>query len=196
MIKEDNGKMFGKWKDEVSILLYEDINKHISKYVKKIDTVGDYGGANGLLGKSLKCKKYTVIDYDESKKDNNNFINDNIITHKGEYDTVVLKLVLHYLKDIEIKRMLENIKAKNIIIVQFVNSGIDLKIKQEISKDSNEKKKYFRTKTELLNILYDFKEVDKFDYIVTSDFYKNRLQIDTYLQHKETLLILRKNNDN
>lgn len=190
--KEDNGSNFGKWNDNVSNILYNTANKIIASQILKNDVVADYGGANSLLKNDVQCKEYFCIDIDNTKKQIDNFINEDIITHKGSYDKVIIKLVMHYLTDKQIKEMLKNITAKEIIICQFINSKEDILVKKKISNLSKESEKFFRNKEELLSIIGECDTLAEIDYVCDREFYLNRLGLDTNLSHKETLLILTK----
>lgn len=190
--KEDSGSNFGKWSDNVSNILYNTANKIIASKILKNDVVADYGGANSLFKNDVQCKEYFCIDIDDTKKQIDNFINEDIITHKGSYDKVIIKLVMHYLTDRQIKEMLENIIAKEVIICQFVNSKEDILVKKKISNLSKESEKFFRNKKELLSIIGKCDILAEIDYICDREFYLNRLKLDTNLSHKETLLILTK----
>ncbi len=113
--KEDKGTEFGKWFDSISKLIYFDSVKDI---LSKIDTHGiiaDYGGANGILKQFIP--NIITIDIDASKKPD---IVDNILTHKGNYDLIIIRFVLHYLNDYEVLELFENInkyhKGKILII--------------------------------------------------------------------------------
>lgn len=189
---EDNGSNFGKWNDNVSNILYNTANKIIASQILKNDVVADYGGANSLLKNDIQCKEYFCIDIDNTKKQVDNFINEDIITHKGIYDKVIIKLVMHYLTDKQIKEMLKNITAKEIIICQFINNKEDILVKKKISNLSKENEKFFRNKEELSSIIGECDILAEIDYICDKQFYLNRLELDTNLSHKETLLILTK----
>lgn len=183
--KEDKGQEFGTWPDKVSRLMYAGIMPIVLSQIELPNNIADYGGANGLLKEYIP--NATSIDIDPSKKPD---IVDNIILHKGKYDLVFMRYVLHYLAGEEIATMLQNINSR-LVIIQFTNEEEDLELKQKISQD-NEAKKYFRTKEQLFALFKDFVILNaiEIDYKVTPEFYKNRLQINTDISHNEQIQII------
>lgn len=183
--KEDGGTTFGTWQDPVSQLMYDAIMPIALTQTNTAGTVADYGGANGLIKKWIPHA--ITIDIDATKKPD---IVDNILTHPETYNLVLLRYVLHYLTDNEITTMLANIK-RNCCIIQFTNENEDLKIKNQISQ-GNEATKYFRTTTQLMQLLQDhnIQNHTTITYKVTPDFYQNRLGIQTTLHHNETINII------
>jgi len=176
--KEDKGTQFGKWNDKTSRFLYVDSMKEILEVIKVDGTVGDYGGANGNLKQFLP--QSISIDIDESK---NPDIVDNILTHKGRYDWVIIRFVLHYLTDKEIIELFKTIPSSNVMVIQFTNE--DLKTKYS---NSENEIKYFRTKTQLESLLP--KGTSSFYrklYNCTKEFYKNRLGLDDGTEHIESI---------
>lgn len=188
----DKGNAFGHWNDPVSKLMYIDSIELSFKGIKTSElSVADYGGANGILRDYLDCKKYICIDIDSSKDCD---IHENILTHTGHYNLIVIRYVLHYLTDEEITQLLEHITSfhhGDILIIQFTNESDDLRIKKEISKEVEQgvEQKYFRTFSQLLSLFGErnIKYVTQLSYTVTPEFYKNRLGIDTKLSHKEQI---------
>jgi hypothetical protein len=178
--KEDNGIDFGKWSDNTSKLMYFDSVKDI---LSKIDTKGkiaDYGGANGILKQFIP--NIISIDIDASK---NPDIVDNILTHNGNYDLIIIRFVLHYLNDYEVLKLFKNIEKYHkgkILIIQFTNE--DLKSKYYNSKNEF---KYFRTKNQLQKLLPKFKNIYSIKYECSIEFYKNRLNIENAKNHIEEI---------
>lgn len=189
--KEDQGTNFGTWDDRISRLMYRDSvplivgQTSLWEMQGKDLLLGDYGGASGTdWGVDS-----VAVDIDESK---NPDIVDDVVTHPGRYDAVLMRYLLHYLSDYQIRWMLETINTQKIIVCQFVNEGHSMVIKNSISKGA-EAEKYFRT-SEALFALFEgsrFRIEHKvcLEYDVGSDFYKNRLGIDTILNHKEKIWI-------
>lgn len=177
---EDAGINFGRWADATSKLMYFD---SVQTILSKVDTscvVADYGGANGILKDFIPA--IITIDIDESKKPD---IVDNIITHKGEYDLIIIRYVLHYLNDYQVLELFNNIKSYHkgkVLVIQFTNE--DLKSKYYNSKNEF---KYFRTQNQLEKLLPNFEHLYNADYQCTSDFYKNRLNIDNAVAHNESV---------
>lgn len=176
--KEDDGKNFGKWTDDVSRFMYFESTGKILDLIQVPETVADYGGANGNLKHFIPHA--ISIDIDASKKPD---INENILTHDGIYELVVIRYVLHYLNDYEVLKLFENIKAKNILVIQFENNNL----KDKYFNSQNEFK-YFRTSAQTRELLPTrFEEIYSKDYELGPDFYKNRLGEGKYKTHNETL---------
>jgi len=191
----DKGMDFGKWNDKVSKTIYSESIGSLKRYDFSNQRVADYGGGNGLLKKEIGGNDWIVIDCDSSKSPD---IVDNIVTHSGDYDVVVLRMVLHYLSDSEIEEMISRIQkngVKEIHLLQFWSErGEDLLIKKTISKlfeEPTEGKKFFRTKEEILSFFSEFsvEEVGFSRYVVSGEFYRNRFSNPTIpdVPHKETL---------
>jgi hypothetical protein len=178
--KIDSGNNFGKWNDKVSKFIYFDSVKEILSKIEINGKIADFGGANGILKQFIP--NIITIDIDVTKEPD---ILDNILTHKGVYDLIVIRFVLHYLNDYEVLQLFNNIKSYhkgNILVIQFINS--DLKSKYQNSKNEF---KYFRTKNQLEKLLPKFKEIYSIKYKCTREFYKNRLNIDDAKPHNEVL---------
>lgn len=178
--KEDKGMNFGKWSDNISKLIYFDSVKDILSKIDITGIVADYGGANGILKEFIS--NIISIDIDASKKPD---IVDNILTHKGNYDLIIIRFVLHYLNDYEVLKLFKHIKSYHkgkILIIQFTNE--DLKSKYFNSKNEF---KYFRTKNQLEKLLPKFKNIYSINYNCTKEFYKNRLNIENAKNHKEQI---------
>lgn len=178
--KEDKGINFGKWSDNTSKLMYFDSVKDILSKINIKGKVADYGGANGILKQFIP--NIISIDIDASK---NPDIIDNILTHKGIYDLIIIRFVLHYLNDYKVLQLFDNIKKYHrgrVLIIQFTNE--DLKSKYANSKNEF---KYFRTKNQLENLLPKFENIYSIEYECTKEFYKNRLNIKKGIKHKEQI---------
>lgn len=176
--KEDQGQNFGKWDDPVSKFMYYDSTKEILSKINLPENIADYGGANGNLKTFIPSA--ISIDLDPSK---NPDIIDNIITHTGIYDLVIIRYVLHYLNDYEVIKLFNNIKSKNILIIQFTNEDLISKYKNSINEF-----KYFRTADQLKKIIPNyFKEIYSKEITITEDFYNNRLKINNALWHQENI---------
>lgn len=178
--KEDCKTNFGKWNYQVSKFMYFDSIKEILSKINIPNKVADYGGANGILKQFIP--NIITIDIDESKKPD---IVDNILTHKGTYDLIIIRYVLHYLNDYQVLQLFKNIKQYHkgsILVIQFCNN--DLKSKYYNSKNEF---KYFRTENQLEKLLPKSKKIYSKKYMVTNDFYRNRLQIKNTIEHEEIL---------
>ena len=174
--KEDNGTNFGKWNDKVSKFMYFDSTKEILSKIQIPNIVADYGGANGNLKTFIPNS--ISIDIDSSK---NPDIIDNILSHVGNYELIIIRYVLHYLNDYEVIQLFKTIKT-NTLIIQFINE--DLKSKYQ---NSQNEFKYFRTAKQLKKLLPNCKEIYSKEYTIGANFYRNRLNINNAITHKETL---------
>jgi hypothetical protein len=195
---------FGNWTDPVSKFMYHD---HFARIyadprfdLAKYNRIEDFGGANGKL-KTFFGEKLSTIDIDETNNPDflGNIVNYNGIAEirwrgeirrfKVESDLIIIRYVLHYLTDEEIKRMFENIKSYHkghILIVQFTNEGEDMEIKKQ---NSINETKYFRTAKELSQLIsgFDVISTDTESFTVTNEFYINRLQNFEALPHQEQI---------
>jgi hypothetical protein len=197
-------KNFGNWTDKVSKFMYEGHFDRIFNdprfNLARFSRIEDFGGANGKL-KTFFGDKLATIDIDETNDPDflGNIINYNayaefrwrgeIRLFKVESDLIIIRYVLHYLTDKEIKKMFQNIKSYHrghILIVQFTNEGEDMNIKRQ---NSINETKYFRTAEELSVLINGFEVVarDTENFTVTSEFYRNRLQNFEALPHQEQI---------
>lgn len=182
IFKEDQGINFGRWTDIISNLMYIDSTREILLSLHTIpDIIADYGGANGNLKQFLP--QSISIDIDESK---NPDILDNILTHIGEYELIIIRYVLHYLNDYEVIQLFDHLKSYHkgeVLLIQFCNN--DLKSKYH---NSLNEFKYFRTEEQLKALIPDNSEqIFEIEYICGKEFYKNRLNIDNAIEHKELI---------
>ena len=115
---------------------------------------------------------------------------DNILSHVGKYDLIVIRYVLHYLTEEQRNELFEHLRTfhrgKPVLIIQFVNDGKDFEIKR---KNSINETKYFLTTETLQETIKSFKTLknDEISYIVTKDFYRNRLNNHNAEEHSETI---------
>ena len=175
---EDDGLSFGTWDDEVSKFLYYDSTRDILKNINIPEHVADYGGANGLLKQFIP--NAITIDKDPTKDPD---IIDDILTHSESYGLVVLRYVLHYLNDYEVIKLFNNIKSKNILVIQFVNDDLISKYYNSVNEH-----KYFRTTDQLEALLPKHSEpIYQKSYKLGQEFYQNRLGNGHYRTHMETL---------
>lgn len=181
----DQGTAFGTWSDDTSRFMYEASLPPILEALQLSGHVGDFGGANGLLTKHLVSDypcTVTTIDSDPTKKPD---IVDDILFHDKPYDVAWCRYVLHYLTDQEVIRFIDKVNAPRIIVVQFCNE--DLRVKY---RNSFNEVKHFRTLSQTAALLGgDAVLVGTGEYLVTSEFYKNRLGLDGAEEHEETLAV-------
>ena len=148
----DHANTFGKGKSATSKLLYfyslsialDCISTEIPSGI-----VYDFGGGNGLSKRWFDNNKVVTID-------NNPDMEPDICSNINTYDVppdasmVLMRHVLHYLTDDEIKALINRITVP-ILLIQFTNK--DIKAKQAQTK--NEDHKNFRTLDQVLELLYD-----------------------------------------
>lgn len=183
---EDQGQQFGKWPNATAQLMYHDIMPLALSGIDTTGRVADFGGANGLLREWIP--QATTVDYDESKQPD---ICEDICTHRGDYDLVVMRYVLHYMPDPVARKLLDAMAGwlrGNLLIIQFVNA--DLAIKQH---NSVGEIKYFRNEAQLANLLdprkWTLVSRKAVAYRVDADFYRWRLGHLDPLPHDETVVI-------
>ena len=179
--KIDQGENFGKWSDNTSKFLYKYSILEILNKIEIPEKTADFGGGNGLLKEIIP--NIITIDIDKTKKPD---IIDNILTHRGKYDLIIIRYVLHYLNDYELIQLFDNIKSFHkgkLLIIQFCNNDL-------INKYFNSKNeiKYFRTENQTENLIpKGFKKIFSMNYICSKEFYKNRLQNENIIEHNEIL---------
>ncbi len=181
---EDQGTSFGKWSDPVSKFLYYDSTAAILSLIPyPFGTVGDLGGANGNLKEFLP--RSVTVDIDPSK---NPDIVDNILTHVGTYDLIVIRYVLHYLKDDEVRQLFDHLATYHhgpVLVVQFTNEA---NIYAKAWNSKGEGLKIFRFGEHLRDLIpCTYHQIYNVDYMVDESFYNNRLGPGEYMRHRETL---------
>ena len=176
----DQATKFGTWGDETSKWMYNDCIDKILPHcgIKTSMTVADYGGGNGLLKDYIP--QAVSIDIDIEKKPD---ILDDVITHQGRYDMVVMRYLLHYLTDTEVIKMFNNIRSKRVLVIQFYNEDLKIKYYNSINET-----KYFRTFSQILALIPKGRVMFCEKYAVGKEFYKNRLGNDNGIAHTEFLL--------
>lgn len=178
---EDKGTAFGKWSDKISKLMYFESTKDILSKINTKGIIADYGGANGIIKQFIPSA--ISIDIDKSKKPD---IVDNIITHRGKYDLIIIRFVLHYLNDYEVLQLFKNIKSFHkgrILVIQFCNDNLKSKYQNSVNEF-----KYFRTQDQLESLLPKYeKKIYSIEYDIDENFYLNRLGSGVYTKHKEKL---------
>ena len=178
----DSGVDFGLWKDPTSRLMYFDVMDGILDGLDTAGNVADYGGANGLLKHFIP--NAVSIDCDPTKQPD---IVDDILTHEGEYDLIVIRYVLHYLDPLEQFALFRHISTFHdgpVLVIQFTNDGEDYDLKME---NSINELKYFLTGQELRDLFQDFDILwhKQHPYQVTAEFYANRLDNPNGKPHGE-----------
>ena len=186
----DQGIRFGTWSDSTSRLLYHDIMPVLLNGIDTSGRVGDLGGGNGLLREWFT--KLVTIDNDVTKQPD---IVDDILTHVGTYDLIVLRYVLHYLTDEQVSALLEPLCSYlngPFLVIQFVNDNVFDKQRNSVNEV-----KFFRTEYQLLRLLAptpstttSWRVLDRkrVDYRVQAEFYRNRLGNPGGYAHDEAVV--------
>jgi hypothetical protein len=177
----DDGTNFGTWGDPTSQYMYSGVMvEGVLPYVNFTGHVGDFGGANGLLRKFIQ-NKVTTIDMDPTKKPD---IVDDITQHHLPYDTAFCRYVTHYLTDKQVIDFTHDVNADTLIMVEFTNEDLISKYQNSVNETKN-----FRTYDQLRALLPDEQTTLVFSrhYVVTPDFYVNRLGLHGAVAHLETV---------
>jgi len=182
---EDQGEAFGKWPDPTAQLMYSDIMPLALSGVDTSGIVADYGGANGLLKQWIP--NAISVDYDPSKKPD---VEADILQHRGDYDLIVMRYVLHYLPNESARKLFRHLASFHngrILIIQFVNDDLAAKERNSVGEV-----KYFRDELETTGLFIgdwvglSYKAVD---YMVGADFYRWRLNHPNPTPHYERVCI-------
>ncbi len=176
----DQGEDFGKWDDQVSRMLYHTSTKEILNriYIPNTGRIIDVGGANGLMREFIP--DIVTLDYDMDK--NPDIVADIRESKVTGYKLAILRYVLHYMNDYDVIRALENLDVDNILIIQFTNEDLISKYKNSVNE-----LKYFRTASQLEALLPGYEKIYSKEYIVTAEFYKNRLRLMDGSSHFEAI---------
>ena len=184
---EDQGTAFGRWPNKTARLMYHDVMPLALNGIDTSGRVADLGGANGLMKEWIPHA--IAVDYDASKLPD---ICEDISSHVGDYDLLILRYVLHYMKDGDVARLMSHIASYHkgrVLVIQFVNE--DLEAKQ---RNSFGETKWFRNTADTLKLLgnggHRLASIKAVDYVVDADFYRERLKHPNPTSHKETILIL------
>ncbi len=182
---EDQARAFGTWDNPTARLMYHDIMELALAGVDTSGRVADYGGANGLLKQFIPHS--ISVDYDQSKGPD---IAEDIMSHVGEYDLIVLRYVMHYMTDAEVLRLFRHVASFHngrLLVIQFVNDDLISKYANSIGET-----KYFRDSedTHALVSLDWMVQARRFhDYTVDADFYRLRLNHPNPSSHDERIVI-------
>lgn len=183
---EDKGKHFGTWPDSTSQLMYHDIMPTALSGIDTSGRVADFGGGNGLMKQWIPHA--ISVDYDASKGPD---IHADILTHRGEYDLIVMRYVLHYMRDEQVRELFNCIADYHkgrVLVIQFVNNDLASKLYNSV-----DEVKYFRSEGQLAGMIDPRRWVllsrKAVAYRVDADFYKWRLDHKAPIAHDETVVI-------
>jgi len=180
--KVDQGTLFGTWTDPVSRFMYHEFLDSLvrNNIIQFEGTVGDFGGANGLLKKYIPDHHVTTIDKDRTKQPD---IVDDILYHNGGYNTAFTRYVMHYLNDQQVIHFVNRVNADKLLMIEFTNE--DLRSKYL---NSRNELKFFRTRSQLEALLGGgAKLLHSEQYTVDEEFYRNRLGLHHATPHEETV---------
>jgi len=182
---EDQARAFGTWDNPTARLMYHDIMELALSGVDTSGRVADYGGANGLLKQWIPHS--LSVDYDQSKHPD---IAEDIMSHVGEYDLIVLRYVMHYMTDAEVLRLFRHVASFHegrLLVIQFVNDDLVSKYANSIGET-----KYFRDDDDtraLVSLDWMVQARRFYDYTVDADFYRLRLNHPNPSSHDERIVI-------
>ena len=182
---EDQGAAFGRWPNKTARLMYHDIMPLALNGVDTTGRVADYGGANGLLKEWVP--QAVTVDYDVTKGPD---ICADIRTYVGEYDLIVLRYVLHYMPDEDVRALLKHMASYHkgrLLCIQFANQNL-------VAKNANSvgETKWFRTPAHTARLVEEhWQPVSRktVEYEVDAEFYRWRLNHPNPTGHNETLII-------
>ena len=183
---EDQGTGFGIWPNQTANLMYRDVMPLALSGIDANGRVADYGGANGILKRWIP--QAITVDYDVSKRPD---VCADILTHVGTYDLIVMRYVLHYLTNAQIRALLGHLATFHkgrVLIIQFVNEDLAAKLRNSVGE-----RKFFRTELQLQMLLtaapWYIVSRKAVEYRVDADFYKWRLAHPDPSAHDEKILI-------
>lgn len=184
----DGGEAFGTWPDETSRLMYRDA---MPALLAGTDTSGmtlDLGGGNALAREWFYF--LTTVDNDGTKRPH---VRADIRTYVPDrpYDRVLLRYVLHYLSDEEVRALMAHVASYHrgeLTVVQFVHTT-DVDLEAKVHNSVNERK-WFRTEAELVDLLAPWVPFHRVavEYDVVPEFYRNRLGHTHPVGHRETVV--------
>lgn len=183
---EDRGIAFGTWPNQTAQLMYHDIMPLALSSIDTSGAVADFGGGNGLMKQWIP--QAVSVDYDVTKEPD---VYEDILTHQGLYDLIIMRYVLHYMTDFQIRQLFDNIASFHegrVLVIQFVNSDLAAKVYNSVGET-----KYFRNEAQLANLFdlnkWILRSRKAVAYRVDADFYRWRLNHPNPKAHDETVII-------
>lgn len=182
----DQGTQFGTWPDDTSRFMYHDVMPELLAGVNTTGSVCDLGGGNGLLRRWIPQAR--TVDVDPSKEPD---VVCEALEYQGTHDLVVMRYLLHYLDDAQVRALFTRLAqwhAGRVLVVQFVNDDLEAKRANSMNEDV----RYFRTEAQLLALLepWQVQRRTRVDYQVQAEFYRNRLQHPNPTSHAEAVVSL------
>ena len=183
---------FGTWTDAASDLMYRGAMPYLLAGLPTAGPVVDLGGGNGLSRGFLPGRQITTVDIDPATGPD--VVADALTyTHPEPAATVLVRYLLHYLTDGQVRRLFANLARwhdGDVVVVQFANE--DPSAKAVNSADTTDRR--WRHPAELLHLLGNLDgwrrgaRVNRLDYTVDPEFYTSRLGVPGRYPHAETLL--------
>ncbi len=184
----DQGRAFGTWPNATARLIYHDVMPALLNGVDTSGRVADYGGANGLLKQWIPHA--VSVDVDSTKAPD---VYDDVLTHVGAYDLVVMRYLLHYLADDQVQALFSHLRDHHdgrILVIQFVN---DRDMAGKLANSVNEVK-HFRIEAHQRSLItaagWRVTSRKLVEYTVGADFYRERLGNPAGTAHAEAIVAL------
>jgi hypothetical protein len=183
---------FGTWTDGTSDLIYRGSMPYLLDGLPADGPVVDLGGANGLSRLFLPGRQITTVDIDPATGPD--VIADALTyRHHSRAETVLIRYLLHYLTDGQVRELFRNLARWHhggVVVVQFTNETPASKA----ANSADTANRRWRHPAELLHLLGSLDDwrrgarVNRLDYTVEPDFYASRLGSPGRYPHAETLL--------
>jgi hypothetical protein len=187
LLEVDAGVQFGTWPDPTSRLIYQDAMPALLSGIARTGTTLDLGGGNGLSRQWFD--QVHTVDADPGKQPDE--VAD-ALTYVPDtsYDRVLLRYVLHYLRDGEVVALLQHVATYHhgpVVLVQFVNDDLDAKYANSVNE-----RKHFRTEDQVIHLLsfapWRVHQRIAVEYEVHPDFYRHRLGHPNPTGHRERVV--------
>ena len=126
-----------------------------------------------------------TVDTDASKEPD---IVADALNYTGTHDLVVMRYVLHYLPDAQVRHLFAHLASYHtgrVLVVQFVNDDLNAKMANSINEV-----KTFRTEAHLRSLIAPWLVIDRkrVEYTVSAEFYRNRLGHPNPSSHDEAVV--------
>jgi hypothetical protein len=184
--------VFGTWPDATSDLIYRGAMPYLLAGLPTDGPVVDLGGANGLSRGFLPGRQITTVDIDPATGPD--VVADALTyRHPERAATVLVRYLLHYLTDGQVRALFANLARWHegaVLVVQFTND----QPREKAANSADTADRRWRHPAELLHLLGNLDgwrrcaRVNRLDYTVQPDFYTSRLGAPGRYPHAETLL--------